>query len=73
MKITGSLKSVEIAPIDLEYEVRHSTTGKLSLYLSRDSYRKLLGSIMILGLSLEDLGPIEAETQQQPQQEIEIS
>jgi len=72
MKIKGSLQTIEIATIDLEYEVRHSTSGKLSLYLSKNSYRKLLGAIMLQGLALEDLGVIESE-QNTPQQEIEIS
>jgi hypothetical protein len=75
MKIIGQLQSVEIPMLDLEYEVRKTSTNKLSIYLTKESYRRLLGSIMILGLSLEDLGPVENinNNNNNPPQEIEIS
>lgn len=73
MKIIGANKTIEIQHFDLEYEVRHSTSsGKLSLYLSKSSYRKILGAVMLQGFSLEDLGALE-ENNISPQQDIEIS
>ncbi len=71
MKIIGSLKSIDVPQVDLDYEVRVSSKGKLSLYLTKESYRRLLGSVMLMGLNLEDLGPVENLAA--PQQEIEIS
>lgn len=71
MKIIGSIKTIKIDQIDLDYEVRLTSKGKLAMYLTKESYRRLLGSVMLAGLSLEDLGPVDDLAA--PQQEIEIS